>query len=250
MRLGRLLLGNLGRKKRDRHKKPGVLQTVGAVAAIAVVIKALFDKYGDRLTAPSIEEPEPKLNYDPPVRSGKKVELDPPTLKRTMKDDDFIMGELGKLALCWYIAGIDDDISPEEKSELNKLSGDIQNDEAIPAHYKTMITKEILVPGIQFSTVTKYLDHADPVELIDLDDDIKELAGINGISEREQYAIDVFEDYVEKKTGHLFHKGQVHQVDLVCPNCGAALTESGDRSKVICEYCGFSKMILRSQKED
>ena len=148
MRLGKSLLGSIFNKKK---KKPSTLKTVGAVVATAVILKALFDKHGGKdfdLFGP--DEPEKKLDYEPPKRSGKTVQF-------VKEDEDHINTTLGKLALCWYIANIDNDITPEERMELDRLAAEVRRDDKIPQRYKDAITKEIFAPQINFNTVTKYL---------------------------------------------------------------------------------------------
>ena len=253
MSLGRSLFGSLGRRKR-KEKKPSVIKTVGAVAATALLLAHLFGKYGHEFTSPSNGEEHKKLeNYKAPEKSGKEVKLEPSTYNK-LKDEasrqkaqnvdmDYVYCKLGELALCWYMAGIDGGISPAERAELEPILNAVQNNEKIPQVYKDAVTKEILAPTLNFNTVTKYLDHADPVELIELSDDVEQIARIDGVTEREQYALDAFRHYVEQRTGHKFDDG-IKSQSLMCPNCGAAMTMSQDNATAICEYCGY-KMIVK-----
>lgn len=240
MRLGKSLLGSIFNKKKS---KPSPLKTVGAVVATAVIIKALFDKHGGKdfdLFGP--DEPEKKLNYEPPKPSGQKVEVARVNIVR--EDEDYINTMLGKLALCWYIANIDNDITPEERVELDKLADEVRRDDKIPQRYKDGITRDIFAPGINFNSVTKYLNHADPVVLIDLVSEADRIAAINGVSDREKYAVGAFKHFVEQKTGHKFEADKVRHIDLICSSCGAVMTVDQNTSKAVCDYCGTVKVIF------
>lgn len=260
MSLGRSLFGSLGRRKR-KEKKPSVIKTVGAVAATAFILAKLFEKHGGSLFSPSAPEEEPKklANYKAPEKSGKEVKLEPSTYNKLKDeagrqksefkkqqvqnaDEDYIYAQLGELALCWYMASVDGGISPQERAELEPILNGVKNNENIPQVYKDAIIKEILGPSLNFNTVTKYLDHADPVELIELSDDVEELVRIDGVTEREQYALDAFRHYVEQRTGHKFEQAKKTQ-SLMCPNCGAAMSVSQDNSTAICEYCGYKMLV-------
>lgn len=240
MRLGKSLLGSIFNKKKQ---KPSPLKTVGAVVATAFIIKTLFDKSGGGKGFDLFEpdEPEKKLNYEPPKPSGKTVEVARVNVVR--EDEDYINTTLGKLALCWYIANIDNDVTPEERVELNRLADEVRRDDKIPQRYKNSIT-DIFAPGIKFNTVTNYLDHADPVVLIDLVSEADRIAAINGVSDREKYAVGAFKHFVEQKTGHKFDADKVRHIDLICSSCGAVMTVNEKTSKAVCDYCGTVKVIF------
>ncbi len=162
---------------------------------------------------------------------------------------------LGKLALCYYMARIDGSISVDEGLELDKIAGQIMSDSSIPASEKAKVEAISRDQNISFSTVTAFLDQAEPSALVSFVSDIENVAKTTGgVTTQEQRVIDMFKDYVTRKTGHSFKAEDMNknavQVDLTCPNCAGQMELDQTMLKAYCPFCGSAKIIDASQIRD
>ena len=159
---------------------------------------------------------------------------------------------LGKLALCYYMARIDGNISVDERIELDKIASEIKSDPSIPASEKNKVDLIMNDPNISFVTATNYLDKAEPAALISFVNDIDMVAKApGGITVSEQKVIDMFKDYVSRKTGHSFKADDLNKdvvsVNLTCPNCAGQMELDQTMLKATCPFCGSSKIIDANQ---
>lgn len=159
---------------------------------------------------------------------------------------------LGKLALCYYMARIDGIISVDERLELDKIVSEIMTDASIPSSEKGKVDAIVNDQNISFATATAYLDKAEPSALISFVNDIDMVAkATGGITVSEQKVIDMFKDYVERKTGHSFKQDELNQdvvsVNLTCPNCAGQMELDSTMLKACCPFCGSSKIIDANQ---
>ena len=154
---------------------------------------------------------------------------------------------LGKLALCCYIARVDGSISRDEQFEIDAVASEIMSDPRISEENKGKIRDIANCSNINFMMVQRFLDKADPSTLVSFVNDIDTIANATGgVTPQEEKAIDLFKDYVSKKTGYSFPKKEekkIATVDLTCSHCGATMELDSTGLKATCQYCGSSKII-------
>ncbi|MBO4635672.1 MAG: hypothetical protein J5685_00860 [Clostridiales bacterium] len=281
MGLGKKLLRSLfnsGSKRHGRRRRAkdlGPLATIGTVAATAMIINAVAKKKGgDGVTGKDFlfddvpvsqpsEKMKARLNAAPvkkgPVKIEPPVSRDPEDIRREeaakfareteeqirkQREEDYTYTQLGKLSLCWYIASCDNDVTAEERKDLYELMKHIDADPQIPSKFKSGIYTSICNPEQAFSTAKKYLEHADPADLIEMVEQAYQIAAIDGVSEREQYALDAFKFFVEQQTGHHFDDLKLRKIDPTCPSCGAMMKIAPNNSKGICAHCGYTRIFF------
>ncbi len=160
---------------------------------------------------------------------------------------------MAKLALCYYIAGIDGNYSDAERKELEETVLMINNDPTFPAELKNRVN-EVADPSIPFVKVQQYLDKAESSALISFAYEIEELAKVEGLDPKEEDAVEMYKYYVTEKTGHKFValKKDIAEeipveVDLTCPSCGGQMELDRTMLKATCIYCGSTKIVDANQ---
>jgi len=154
------------------------------------------------------------------------------------------------IAMSWYIAGIDGNISREEADAINKRIENIRNTMTIPAKYRDSIEGMLTYRNISFDELKVYLDRADKDSLVSLALRAEYISKVDGATQTEKAAVDGIKLYVESKTG--YHFKDLHTmpltVSLICPACGGKLIPDESLRKATCAYCGFTKLVEMKEK--
>lgn len=152
---------------------------------------------------------------------------------------------VAKLAACSYVAKTDNNITAEEKAELDKSIREIYSISNLPANYKKEIAEIMESEYTSFSSIQKYLDRVDDNILVTFLVDLQNVARASGgISTDERNAIDVYKAYVTRKTGFPFpDDDSIQEIDLTCPGCAGAMELDETYGRAICPYCGNVKLV-------
>lgn len=252
MRLANRILGSMFHKP-SRHKKRSLLENAVDVAvgvATYTAITKLAQEAGPVI--PQIVNQAVSLKAADvinPKPIGTQSSFNPATEKR-------FNTLMAKLALCYYIAGIDGNFTEAEKKELDDTIRMIENDATIPSELKSKV-REVADPGIPFVKVQEYLDKAESSALISFAYEIEELAKIEGLDPKEEDAVEMYRYYVTEKTGHKFValKKNIEEeipaeVDLTCSSCGGQMELDRTMLKATCIYCGSVKIVDANQIKD
>ncbi|MCQ2535156.1 MAG: TerB family tellurite resistance protein [Clostridia bacterium] len=149
---------------------------------------------------------------------------------------------LAKIAICYYIARADGSIGRAEQMVLDNALSGVLNDNRIPQSFRDELVKIANDSGNSFLFVEQYLNKVKPELLVSFLEDARAIASAdNRISVDEQKALNVFEKYLEGKTGRTFFAGST--IDTRCDNCGATMKINPDVSQINCPYCGHVKML-------
>ena len=251
MRLGSRILRNIFHKPNKRRNRSTLDNVVGVavgIAAVTAVRKLQQESGGTGAIIPEI------INHamDLKAQDASKPKTDSGATLATEKRFNTLMA---KLAVCYYIAGIDGEVSADEKRELDGAYAMIMNDPAIPSNLKERV-KEVTDSNIPFVKVQQYLDKAESAALISFAYEIEELAKSGGLSPKEEDAVEMYKYYVTEKTGHKFIKLKEDiaeapvQVDLTCPACGGQMELDRTMLKATCIYCGASKIVDANQIQE
>lgn len=251
MRLGSRILRSMFHKPNKRRNKSTLDNVVGVavgIAAVTAVRKLQQESGGTGAIIPEI------INHamDLKAQDAAKPKTDSGATLATEKRFNTLMA---KLAVCYYIAGIDGEVSADEKRELDGAYAMIMNDPAIPSNLKERV-KEVTDPNIPFVKVQQYLDKAESAALISFAYEIEELAKSGGLSPKEEDAVEMYKYYVTEKTGHKFIKLKEDiaeapvQVDLTCPSCGGQMELDRTMLKATCIYCGTVKIVDANQIQE
>ena len=251
MRLGSRILRNIFHKPNKRRNRSTLDNVVGVavgIAAVTAVRKLQQESGGTGAIIPEI------INHamDLKTQDAAKPKTDSGATLATEKRFNTLMA---KLAVCYYIAGIDGEVFADEKRELDGAYAMIMNDPAIPSNLKERV-KEVTDPNIPFVKVQQYLDKAESAALISFAYEIEELAKSGGLSPKEEDAVEMYKYYVTEKTGHKFIKLKEDvaeapvQVDLTCPSCGGQMELDRTMLKATCIYCGASKIVDANQIQE
>ena len=250
MRLAGRILGSMFHKK--RHKKRSLLENAVDVAVGVATVTAI-SKISQE-AGPIIPQ---LVNQAVNLKASDIVNSQAPqnaggVSAATEKRFNTLMA---KLALCYYIAGIDGSVSADEKKDLDEAYAMIQNDSSIPSGLKEKVSG-VTDPGISFVKVQEYLDKAESSALISFAYEIEELAKKDGLTPKEEDAVEMYKYYVTEKTGHKFIKLKEDveqmpvQVDLTCPACGGQMELDNTMLKATCIYCGTTKIVDANQIQE
>ncbi|MCQ2531943.1 MAG: hypothetical protein MJ093_04475 [Saccharofermentans sp.] len=159
--------------------------------------------------------------------------------------NEYADGVIAKLAACSYIAKIDNTITGEEQAELDMSISDILSIDNLPSFYQAEINSIRSSTDTSFSSVQPYLDRVDGNILVSYLIDIKNIARASGgISEAETKAINVYKNYVTKRTGYTFpEEASDTQIDLTCSGCGGTMELDNTYGRAICPFCGTIKLV-------
>ena len=174
-----------------------------------------------------------------------KADAEKAALRAKMFDDKAYNTMIAGIALSWYIAGIDGNISREEASAITKRIQHIKDTSSIPDQYKDDLERMETYRNMSFDEVKVYLDRADKQALVSLAVRAEYIAKTDGMTAAEKSAVDGVKLYVEQKTG--YHFKDLHAmpltVSLICPTCGGKLIPDESLKKATCDYCGFTKLV-------
>ena len=160
-------------------------------------------------------------------------------------DDRYYNTMKAGIAMSWYIAGIDGNISKQEADAITKRIDNIKSTMTIPAKYRDSLEGMMTYKNMSFDELKIYLDRADKESLVSMALRAEYIAKVDGVTEAEKSAVDGIKLYVESKTG--YHFKDLHYmpltVSLICPTCGGKLVPDESLRKATCAYCGFTKLV-------
>ena len=160
-------------------------------------------------------------------------------------DDKYYNTMKAGIAMSWYIAGIDGNISKQEADAITKRIDNIKSTMTIPAKYRDSLEGMMTYKNMSFDELKIYLDRADKESLVSMALRAEYIAKVDGVTEAEKSAVDGIKLYVESKTG--YHFQDLHYmpltVSLICPTCGGKLVPDESLRKATCAYCGFTKLV-------
>lgn len=250
MGLGRWILRSMFHKPNKHRNRSTLDNAVGVAVGIAAVtaVRKLQQESGGGPIIPEI------INHamDLKAQDANKPQTESGATLATEKRFNTLMA---KLAVCYYIAGIDGDVSEDEKRDLSEAYNMIMNDASIPSTLKEKV-REVTDPNIPFVKVQQYLDKAESAALISFAYEIEELAKKGGLSPKEEDAVEMYKYYVTEKTGHKFIKLKEDieqmpvEVDLTCPACGGQMELDRTMLKATCIYCGATKIVDANQIQE
>lgn len=160
-------------------------------------------------------------------------------------DDKYCNTLKAGIAMSWYIAGIDGNISREEASAITKRIENIRATTSIPDEYRGALDELMTYRSITFDELKVYLDRADKEALVSMVLRAEYISKVDGVTPAEKSAVDGLKLYVEGRTG--YHFKDLHMmplsVSLICPTCGGKLIPDESLRKATCAYCGFTKLV-------
>ncbi len=179
------------------------------------------------------------------ARAKALAEAEKEKTQQKMFDDKYFVTLQAGIALSWYIAGIDGQITKQEADAITSRIQNIRSTVNIPAKYRDSLGGMEQYKAMSFDEVKVYLDKADKESLVSLVVRAEYIAKVDGMTDSEKSAIDGLKLYVEKKTG--YHFKDLHalplSVSLICPSCGGKLVPDQSLRKAVCDYCGFTKIV-------
>lgn len=174
-----------------------------------------------------------------------KADADKAALNVKLLDDKTFNTMRAGIILCWYIAGIDGEISPNEERAITQRIKNIRDTGDIPEKYRDALAELEGYRPMTFDEVKVYLDRADSKALVSLTLRAEYIAKMDGMTAAEKSAIDGIKLYVEGKVG--YHFKDLHTmpltVSMICPTCGGRLVPDASLRKATCDYCGFTKLV-------
>ncbi len=160
-------------------------------------------------------------------------------------DDKYCNTLKAGIALGWYIAGVDGNVSREEAQAISKRIENIKNTVTIPDEYRESIEEMMTYRTVTFDELKVYMDRADKQALVSMALRAEYISKVDGVTPEEKSAVDGIKLYVESKTG--YHFKDLHTmpltVSMICPTCGGKLVPDESLRKATCAYCGFTKLV-------
>jgi len=158
---------------------------------------------------------------------------------------------LARIALCYYIAKADGNISPEEQMDLDYMCSSLLNNPNASPTFRSELQAIASDRTMNFLNVEKYLDRVDVNTLNQFQSDIQRIAELtDGVTENERKAMTVFQNYLYGKQGfpgsnmNSQFAGPATVVNLKCTACGATLEINNARTETFCPYCGTKQIIM------
>ncbi|MBO4928272.1 MAG: hypothetical protein J5379_08505 [Clostridiales bacterium] len=158
---------------------------------------------------------------------------------------------LARIALCYYIAKSDGNISPEEQMDLDYMCSSLMNNPNASSSFRNELQAIVSDRSMNFMNVEKYLDRLDVNTLNLLLADAQRIAELtDGVTENERKAMSVFQNYIYGKQGfpggnmNEQFAGKARVVNLKCSACGADLEINTSRTETYCPYCGSKQIIV------
>ncbi len=158
---------------------------------------------------------------------------------------------LARIALCYYIAKADGNISPEEQMDLDYMCSSLLNNPNASPTFRSELQAIASDRSMNFLNVEKYLDRVDVTTLSQLQADMQRIAELtDGVTENERKAMTVFQNYLYGKQGfpgsnmNAQFAGNARVFNLQCTGCGATLEINNARTETYCPYCGTKQIIM------
>ena len=174
-----------------------------------------------------------------------QADADKAAINVKLLDDKSFNTMKAGIVLCWYIAGIDGNLSKDEAHAITERIRNIKATGDIPEKYRDAIAELETYRPMTFDEVKVYLDRADSKSLVGLALRAEYIAKMDGMTAAEKSAVDGVKLYVEQKVG--YHFKDLHTmpltVSMICPTCGGKLIPDESLRKATCDYCGFTKLV-------
>ena len=174
-----------------------------------------------------------------------QADADKAAINVKLLDDKSFNTMKAGIVLCWYIAGIDGNISKDEAHAITERIRNIKATGDIPEKYRDAIAELETYRPMTFDEVKVYLDRADSKSLVGLALRAEYIAKMDGMTAAEKSAVDGVKLYVEQKVG--YHFKDLHTmpltVSMICPTCSGKLIPDESLRKATCDYCGFTKLV-------
>lgn len=174
-----------------------------------------------------------------------QADADKAAINVKLLDDKSFNTMKAGIVLCWYIAGIDGNLSKDEAHAITERIRNIKATGDIPEKYRDPIAELETYRPMTFDEVKVYLDRADSKSLVGLALRAEYIAKMDGMTAAEKSAVDGVKLYVEQKVG--YHFKDLHTmpltVSMICPTCGGKLIPDESLRKATCDYCGFTKLV-------
>lgn len=174
-----------------------------------------------------------------------RADADKAAINVKLLDDKSFNTMKAGIVLCWYIAGIDGNLSKDEAHAITERIRNIKATGDIPEKYRDAIAELETYRPMTFDEVKVYLDRADSKSLVGLALRAEYIAKMDGMTAAEKSAVDGVKLYVEQKVG--YHFKDLHTmpltVSMICPTCGGKLIPDESLRKATCDYCGFTKLV-------
>lgn len=158
---------------------------------------------------------------------------------------------LARIALCYYVAKADGQISPEEQMDLDYMCSSLMNNPNASQSFRGELQAIVSDQTMNFMNVEKYLDRLDVNTLSALHADAQRIAELSdGVTENERKAMNVFQNYVYGKQGfpgsnmNAQFAGAARVINLKCTGCGADLEVNSAKTETYCPYCGSKQIIM------
>lgn len=158
---------------------------------------------------------------------------------------------LARIALCYYMAKADGNISPEEQMDLDYMCSSLLNNPNASASFRGELQKISSDRSMNFLNVEPYLDKLDLNTLNQLQQDMMRIAELtDGVTANERKALTIFQNYIAGKCGfpgsnmNEQFAGKARVINLKCTGCGADLTINDARTETYCPYCGSKQIIM------
>lgn len=152
---------------------------------------------------------------------------------------------LARLAVSYYIARANGELSDEERNELGRLTnevlrGRITPDERMRAEVRRINTSD----DSSFVFVEKYLQPIPQGELVTLLSVAEAVASSDSeITPEEEEAMNKLRDYVSDRTGKDFTANNFDEKDLICQSCGGHMDVSDGGGMLVCPFCGTTRVV-------
>lgn len=191
------------------------------------------------------EEARRRKSAEEIARIKAQADADKAAINVKLLDDKSFNTMKAGIVLCWYIAGIDGNLSKDEAHAITERIRNIKATGDIPEKYRDAIAELETYRPMTFDEVKVYLDRADSKSLVGLALRAEYIAKMDGMTAAEKSAVDGVKLYVEQKVG--YHFKDLHTmpltVSMICPTCGGKLIPDESLRKATCDYCGFTKLV-------
>lgn len=152
---------------------------------------------------------------------------------------------LAKLAVCFYIANADGEMSDNERNAIGRLVNQILRGEVPPTE---RVRTEVLNINKQrdgnFVVCEKYLQPIKSGDLAAYLQVAEELANADeGLSEAENNALNTLREYVSDRSGKDFTSADLDDQDLICQSCGGHMELSEGGAMLVCPFCGTTRVV-------
>lgn len=152
---------------------------------------------------------------------------------------------LAKLAVCYFIANADGELSDEERHEIGRLTNQILRGQNAPTErLKTEVKNINQHQGESFVLVEKYLQPIKNGDLTSYLQIAENIANSNEeLSSDEKDAMTRLREYVSDRTGKDFTSSDLDDTDLVCQSCGGHMELSDGGGMLVCPFCGTTRVV-------